>query len=207
MSTHMVRMVFLLMRLSVLLLAQTALRPEELLGGFALLLNALCLERLACGTSECFDDNLLLQTTVVARLVDLMRSTGPPPSSSVPSIATGFFWSLVGLFATHHAKRPYAEGRWFPAYLATVCGVVTCTTYARMEPLWMHGARAVGLATLSAALYSEAPPAGALVGRRGFLLCFLPIMWVHWIVAWLFATGAIFVMAWRELRELRELRV
>jgi hypothetical protein len=206
MRSHPVTVGLMLVRLSLLLLAQSVLRPESLLGGFALLLNAVCVERLTCGASESFDDNLLLQTTVLARVMEFVRSMGEPPPSPIPSVVIGAAWALLGLFATHHAKRPASQERWLPAYLATACALGTCVTHTRMEPLWMHSARAFGLATLSAMLYTEAPPAGALVGRRGFLLCFLPIMAVHWVVAWIFAASAVFVMAGHEYRQLLEER-
>ena len=196
----------LLARLSLLLLAQSVLRPEELLGGFALLLTAVCVERLACGVAECFDDNLLLMTTLLARLLEFLRSTGAPPPSPIPSAAIGMAWGLLGLIATLRAKLPASQERWLPAFLATGCALVTCATYARMEPLWMHGVRAMGLAILSAMLYADAPPQGALVGRRGFLLCFLPILVVPWAVAWAFAALGVCAMVGHEYRQLLEAR-
>lgn len=196
----------MLLRLCLLLMAESVLRPEELLGGLALLFNVVCVERLTCGSSDRFDDNLLLQTTLLTRLLGFLRSLGAPAASPVPSAVLGAVWALLGLFATHHAKRPASHERWLPTYLSLACGVLTTATYARMEPLWMHGARALGFATLSAVLYTDPPQEGSLVGRRGFLLCFLPIMVVHWLVAWIFCAGAMFVMAGREFQQILEER-
>ena len=204
MLSHGAAMCVLLLRLGVLLLAQSALRAEELLGGLVLLANAVCVERLACGASERFDANLMLQATLLARLLGFLRSMGQPPPSPIPSVMLGVVWGLLGLFATHHAKRPASGERWLPAYLATACAALTGATYAPMEALWMHGARSVGLAALCGMLYADPPAEGALVGRRGFLLCFLPIMVVHWVVAWVFGATAAFVIAGHEWQAMAE---
>jgi len=194
------RVAGMLVILAALLLGGCLTRPEYELGAFAVAMNIVVIDRLACaGMNPDWDDNAVLAATVLSRLAGLLRASVAPRPDPLPGALADTAWCLLGLFCTWNARDPAPQDRWLPWYLALVCLLLTGCTHAELEPAWRHALRGGAFGVLAVTLHSEALPAGSLARRRGFLVCFGPVLLVDWVLAWAFVAAASCILVQQEL--------
>ena len=184
-------------KLALVLFAQGYARPDQILGVLAIQFNMAVIDRLACGVAPDFDDNGVLVAVLGARLLGVVRSAGPPPTSQLSGALTDCAWALLCLLCVHHARRRLGSAQWVPACLSAAGLLVNCATHAPLETLAMHGARAACFLVLSLMLHAHPPRPEALAGARGFLF-FLPLLLTRWAVAWTFASCAVWLLVVQE---------
>ena len=191
----------LCLRLAVVLAGLSLANPEEFIGAVAIILNVLCIDRLACAQHKEgeLDSHTLAVAALLARPLSLARSMGDPAGDRLPEAIAGAFWCAVCLVVTAMCKKKGGSA-WLPAILNAECGLGVMLTYAPFEPLWMYSCRVVALACLSTLLYLDPPCRDSPIwGGRGFLVCFGPVMFADWWMACCFSLASLACVHWREI--------
>ena len=186
------------------LLTLSLVKPSELLGGSALLLTCLLIDRLACGVEPRFDENCFLVSLVAAYLGSSLRAAGIPPPSGVVGVREvllQLLWALLAVFITVNSRRPIdpLTPPWVPVFLSLGAGAFALSTYAPAEPFAQFATRACLYLGLTLGLYvGREFGRGCLIRGRGFLLCFYPAMFLGWPLAVMFALVSLLALVQLE---------
>jgi len=197
----------LFLRVAVVLGGLSLAQPEEFIGAVVMLLNVLCIDRLMSGAPREgeLDSHTLAVVALLSRPLGLARSMGEPVSDRLPEVLLGITWCATGLGVAACAKG----GGWAAVILNAECGLGLMLTYAPFEPMGAYAPRVIFFAGLSLLMYSTPPPpnTGDPPGRRvvdpsgrGYLACFLPVLFVDFWLACCFALASIACVIWREGR-------
>jgi hypothetical protein len=194
------RYVKLSLSLTLVLFALGITKPGELIGGTLILVNLLLIDRFAFGAHPAFDDSAFLLSVVVAHFVSRLREAGNMPpdlAGRLPALLLQLVWAVLGALICAHSRFPSDSrgSRWVPTFLAFGCAAFALATPCDVEPYSRFLARAC-LYFLLALMLHVGRDFGTecIVGSRGFLLCFYPVMFVAWPLAWVFALGALLVL-------------
>ena len=189
----------------VVLFALLCISPGELLGGSMLLLNVLIIDRLAFLVSPCFDDNLFLISIVAANFIANLRSAGiaPPHASAyLPALTLQLVWAVLALFITFHSRFPVdpTTPPWVPTFMSLGCGLLALCTYSGLEPFPYLVSRTFIYFFLTFIFYMDLVEfgPGCIIGNRGYLLCFYPVMFVAWPLACFFALASLCLLVYME---------
>ena len=195
----------------------SVLRPGEHLGGFVIFVMVLNIDR-AVSCARIFDENAVQCCILAAWVINFLRVMAEAPRSVVP--VTTFLWFGYGYCLLLEPRRVqeffvmYGHGsggtfrRILPGILTSLFAVVMAFTPLKEEPSTVKSARSVGFACLCVAwvyvvsIWRPKPRNnGSCVFECHLLLSrFCPILYVHWIVAILYAVGCVGILLYHYVQ-------
>lgn len=151
-----------------------------------------------------FDEHAPAFTVGLSRLLAVVRSDGDLERDAQTRSLVEIGWCLSSLTITLLAKQLRAKrGLLYSAFNAELL-VMIILLPAPCNSCCFFLARAVLFQLLSAALYAYLPEYECLIGPRGYLVCFLPVLFVSFSLAVEFSFLALAAVVAGDLAALEE---
>lgn len=141
----------------------------------------------------------------LSRLYCVVRASGYGDESDAwVRVVLECTWCLACLAATATSKEAYCKWGGFHCVQNVQFLFVCLLIPAPCDDVGMFAVRALNFAALSVCLYAEMPDHDCMVGARGYLLCFLPVLVVSFPLAVAFAVLSVGMVVVADLTQIQE---
>lgn len=137
--------------------------------------------------SPAFDEHCPSVAVGVARIAGMTRAQGDYLRDENTRLVLELAWCVCSLSTTLVAKQEGAKRSTLYCVLNVQLLVMCLLTPAPLDDCALFSARAALFSLLTACLYAHVPEHDCLIASRGYLICFLPVLFVTFPAAVAFA--------------------
>lgn len=209
---HLVPLARMAYRVGVVLAGIYMVRPDEILGALAIVGDLLLIDCLIMhsvwlrGEPWPLDEHSPAVAVAASKLAWEVRASmqDAEPPDPLALLVVQAAWCAVCLCATAQSKLAHCRWGWAYAVANLEFCVFSFLLPAEQEGMELFCARAAAFAALTAQQYAAPLPQDAMIGARGYLVCFLPVLAVRFDLAMLFAGLAMMASAYSSAAASRD---
>ena len=199
-------------RVAAFVLAVCLAGPRHTLDMLNVLLNILLIDwlattsRMSGADARSIDEHTPAIVAVASRLATTLRASNPVDAVGEPWVGTALeaAWCAACLFATLYAKCEGTRNALALTLLNVQFLALALLLPAQPDGPAQYASRAGMFAALCACLYAELPQRECMLGPRGYLLCFLPVLLVQYTMAVAFALLGLAAIVLGDVAQARE---
>lgn len=205
----------LYLRVVLVVCAITYTGPDDLLGALNVITNCLlvdCVVLYALRSSSAdapgnhaVDEHCPALVVGLSRLYTVVRASGYGDESDAwVRVVMECTWCLTCLVATVMSKEAYCKWGTFHCVQNLQFLFMCLIIPAPCEDVGHFVVRALNFAALCVCLYAEMPEHECMIGARGYLLCFLPVLVVSFPLAIAFAVLSLAMVVVADFAQVQE---